>query len=137
MGYRVAVVGATGNVGREMLTILEELKFPVEKIHAIASRNSIGLEVEFGDRILKCQDIEKFDDPAEQRYRSIGIDVVGAIAGRQARIVVDRQCRGDVLQRIVQAEPDHVACICIGGNRQSEVCTGVLERVDDDTGGIG
>jgi len=61
MGYRVAVVGATGNVGREMLTILEELKFPVEKIHAIASRNSIGLEVEFGDKILKCEDIEQFD----------------------------------------------------------------------------
>jgi aspartate-semialdehyde dehydrogenase len=61
MAYRVAVVGATGNVGREMLTILEELKFPVDKIHAIASRNSIGLEVEFGDRILKCQDIAQFD----------------------------------------------------------------------------
>jgi aspartate-semialdehyde dehydrogenase len=61
MGYRVAVVGATGNVGREMLNILEELKFPVEKIHAIASRKSIGLEVEFGDKILKCQDVEQFD----------------------------------------------------------------------------
>jgi len=83
------------------------------------------------------QGIEKFNDAAEQRYRSIGIDVVGAIAGCQTRIVVNRQRRGDVLQRIVQAEPDHVACICIGGNRQSEVCTGILERVDDDTGGIG
>jgi aspartate-semialdehyde dehydrogenase len=50
MGYRVAVVGATGNVGREMLNILEEVNFPVEKIHAIASRKSIGLEVNFGDR---------------------------------------------------------------------------------------
>jgi aspartate-semialdehyde dehydrogenase len=38
MGYRVAVVGATGNVGREMLNILEEVNFPVEKVHAIASR---------------------------------------------------------------------------------------------------
>jgi aspartate-semialdehyde dehydrogenase len=45
MGYRVAVVGATGNVGREMLNILEEVKFPVEKMHAIASRKSIGVEV--------------------------------------------------------------------------------------------
>ena len=61
MGYRVAVVGATGNVGREMLNILEEVKFPVEKIHAIASRKSIGLEVEFGNRILKCEDVEQFD----------------------------------------------------------------------------
>ena len=61
MGYRVAVVGATGNVGREMLNILEEVKFPVDKIHAIASRKSIGLEVEFGEKILKCEDIAQFD----------------------------------------------------------------------------
>ena len=45
MSYRVAVVGATGNVGREMLNILEELEFPIAKIHAIASRKSIGVEV--------------------------------------------------------------------------------------------
>ena len=61
MGYRVAVVGATGNVGREMLNILEEVNFPVDKIHAIASRKSIGLEVSFGDKIIKCEDIEQFD----------------------------------------------------------------------------
>jgi aspartate-semialdehyde dehydrogenase len=61
MGYRVAVVGATGNVGREMLNILEELAFPIDKIHAIASRKSIGLEVSFGDRIIKCEDIAQFD----------------------------------------------------------------------------
>ena len=61
MGYRVAVVGATGNVGREMLNILEEVNFPVEKIHAIASRKSIGVEVNFGDRIVKCEDIAQFD----------------------------------------------------------------------------
>jgi len=61
MGYRVAVVGATGNVGREMLNILEEVKFPVDKIHAIASRKSIGLEVSFGEKIVKCEDIAQFD----------------------------------------------------------------------------
>ena len=61
MGYRVAVVGATGNVGREMLNILEEVEFPVDAIHAIASRKSIGVEVAFGDKILKCQDVEQFD----------------------------------------------------------------------------
>ena len=61
MGYRVAVVGATGNVGREMLNILEELEFPVDKIHAIASRKSIGVEVSFGDKIIKCEDIAQFD----------------------------------------------------------------------------
>ncbi len=61
MGYRVAVVGATGNVGREMLNILEEVEFPVDEIHAIASRKSIGVEVSFGEKILKCQDVEQFD----------------------------------------------------------------------------
>lgn len=61
MGYRVAVVGATGNVGREMLNILEELEFPIDKIHAIASRKSIGVEVSFGEKIVKCEDIEQFD----------------------------------------------------------------------------
>lgn len=61
MGYRVAVVGATGNVGREMLNILEEVNFPVDKIHAIASRKSIGVEVSFGDKIIRCEDVEQFD----------------------------------------------------------------------------
>ncbi|NBB52538.1 aspartate-semialdehyde dehydrogenase [Rhizobium sp. CRIBSB] len=61
MGYRVAVVGATGNVGREMLNILEELNFPVDEMHAIASRKSKGVEVSWGDRTLKCQDLETFD----------------------------------------------------------------------------
>ena len=53
MGYRVAIVGATGNVGREMLNILEELEFPVDEIHAIASRKSKGVEVSFGDKTVK------------------------------------------------------------------------------------
>lgn len=61
MGYKVAVVGATGNVGREMLNILEERRFPADEVFAIASRRSIGVEVSFGDRILKCRDLETFD----------------------------------------------------------------------------
>jgi len=62
MGYRVAVVGATGNVGREMLNILEEVNFPVDKIHAIASRKSIGVPVTFkNDDNVPCEDIEQFD----------------------------------------------------------------------------
>jgi len=61
MGYRVAVVGATGNVGREMLAILEEVKFPVDEIHAVASRKSIGVEVSFGDKIVKCEALDQFD----------------------------------------------------------------------------
>ena len=61
MGYRVVVAGATGNVGREMLNILAEREFPVDEIAALASRRSLGTEVSFGDRTLKCQDLEQFD----------------------------------------------------------------------------
>jgi aspartate-semialdehyde dehydrogenase len=61
MGYRVAIVGATGNVGREMLSILEELSFPVDKMHAIASRKSKGMDVAWGDKTIKCEDMETFD----------------------------------------------------------------------------
>jgi aspartate-semialdehyde dehydrogenase len=63
MGYRVVVVGATGNVGREMLAILSEREFPVDEIAAVASSRSTGLEVEFGDtgKLLKVKNIENFD----------------------------------------------------------------------------
>jgi len=63
MGYRVAVVGATGNVGREMMNVLAEREFPCDEVAAVASPRSTGTEVEFGDtgRMLKCQNIEHFD----------------------------------------------------------------------------
>jgi len=61
MGYRVAVVGATGNVGREMLVILEELNFPVDEIYALASRKSMGMEANYGDKTLIVQDAAQFD----------------------------------------------------------------------------
>jgi aspartate-semialdehyde dehydrogenase len=61
MGYRIVVVGATGNVGREMLNILAEREFPVDEIAAVASRRSLGTEVSFGDKTLKCKDLEQFD----------------------------------------------------------------------------
>jgi len=61
MGYKVAVVGATGNVGREMLNVLAEREFPADEVFAIASRRSMGTEVSYGDRILKCRDLEQFD----------------------------------------------------------------------------
>ncbi|MYM55587.1 aspartate-semialdehyde dehydrogenase [Thalassovita mangrovi] len=61
MGYKVAVVGATGNVGREMLNILAERQFPVDEIVALASRKSLGTEVSFGDETLKTKDLDTFD----------------------------------------------------------------------------
>src|SRR5512146_985021 len=61
MGYKVAVIGATGNVGREMLNILAEREFPADEVFAIASRRSMGVEVSYGDERLKCRDLENFD----------------------------------------------------------------------------
>jgi aspartate-semialdehyde dehydrogenase len=61
MGYRVAVVGATGNVGREMLGILAERSFPADDVIALASRRSQGTEVSFGDKTLKVKALEHHD----------------------------------------------------------------------------
>ena len=61
MGYKVVVVGATGNVGREMLNILDERQFPVDQIAVLASRKSLGTEVSFGDKTLKTKDLDTFD----------------------------------------------------------------------------
>ena len=61
MAFRVAVVGATGNVGREMLDILAERAFPVSEVVALASSRSTGTEVSFGDKVLKCRNLENYD----------------------------------------------------------------------------
>jgi aspartate-semialdehyde dehydrogenase len=61
MGYRVVVVGATGNVGREILNILHERLFPIEKIEVLASRKSLGTECGFGEKTLKTKDLDTFD----------------------------------------------------------------------------
>jgi aspartate-semialdehyde dehydrogenase len=62
MGYKVVVVGATGNVGREMLQILAERKFPADTVTALASSRSIGSKVSYGEvKTLKVGDLEHFD----------------------------------------------------------------------------
>lgn len=61
MGYKVAVVGATGNVGRAMLDILAERQFPADEVAAVASRRSLGVEVSYGDAILKTKALDHFD----------------------------------------------------------------------------
>jgi aspartate-semialdehyde dehydrogenase len=61
MGYKVAVVGATGNVGREMLDVLAERAFPADEVVAIASRRSQGVEVACGERTLKVKALEHYD----------------------------------------------------------------------------
>ncbi len=61
MGFKIAIAGATGNVGREMLNILEERGFPVDEVVALASRRSVGTEVSYGDRTLKVKDLATYD----------------------------------------------------------------------------
>jgi aspartate-semialdehyde dehydrogenase len=62
MGYKVAVVGATGAVGREIIKTLEERKFPLDDIVALASARSVGQEISFGEkRVLKVKNLETFD----------------------------------------------------------------------------
>jgi len=74
MGYRVAVVGATGNVGREMLQTLVEREFPVDDVVALASQRSAGGDVSFGDdKVLKVQRLDQFNFK--------GIDIVLSSAG--------------------------------------------------------
>ena len=80
MGYRVAVVGATGNVGREILQTLSERAFPVDEVIAVASERSAGMEVSFGeDDILKVQSLDKFNFK--------GIDIVLSSPGAKVSAV--------------------------------------------------
>jgi len=74
MSYKVAIVGATGNVGREMLSTLAERKFPVSEVYAVASARSAGQQVSFGeDETLKVQNLDKFNFK--------GVDIVLSSAG--------------------------------------------------------
>jgi aspartate-semialdehyde dehydrogenase len=93
MSYRVAVVGATGNVGREMLNLLEEVDFPIAEIYAVASRASVGVEVSFKSATLVCKDVETFDFT---KVDLVLMSVSGAFSkiwapkiGRQGPIVID------------------------------------------------
>jgi aspartate-semialdehyde dehydrogenase len=78
VSYRVAVIGATGNVGREMLNILSERNFPASEVIALASRRSMNREVSYGDKTLKCKCLEDFD--------LTGVDIaLMATSGEMAR----------------------------------------------------
>ncbi|MCQ0093902.1 aspartate-semialdehyde dehydrogenase [Roseovarius sp. M141] len=93
MGYRVAVVGATGNVGREMLNILAERQFPADEVVALASRKSLGSEVSYGDKTLKTKDLDTFDFAGwDIALFAIGSDATKIYAPKAAKagcIVID------------------------------------------------
>jgi aspartate-semialdehyde dehydrogenase len=116
MGYRVAVVGATGNVGREMMAILEELEFPLDEIYAVASRKSIGVEVAYAERLLKCQDLEQFDfSKVDIVLMSAGGEVSKAWSekiGKMGPVVIDNssafRMHPDVPLIVPEVNPDAI-----------------------------
>jgi aspartate-semialdehyde dehydrogenase len=93
MGYNVVVVGATGNVGREMLNILAEREFPVDEIAVLASRKSLGTQVTFGDTVLKTKDLDTFDFAGwDMALFAVGSDATKIYAPRAAKagcVVID------------------------------------------------
>jgi len=93
MGFKVSVVGATGNVGREMLAILAERQFPVSEVVALASSRSVGTEVSFGDKVLKCKALDNYDfSDTDIALMSAGGDVSKVWSpkiGQQGCIVID------------------------------------------------
>ncbi|MBO6777580.1 MAG: aspartate-semialdehyde dehydrogenase [Marinibacterium sp.] len=93
MGYRVVVVGATGNVGREMLNILAERQFPADEVAVLASRKSLGTEVSFGDETLKTKDLDTFDFTGwDMALFAIGSDATKTYAPKAAAagcVVID------------------------------------------------
>ncbi len=93
MGFKVAVVGATGNVGREMLSILDERGFPADEVVALASRRSQGTEVSFGDRTLKVKTLDNYDfSDTDICLMSAGGSVAkewGPRIGAQGCVVID------------------------------------------------
>ena len=97
MGYKVAVVGATGNVGREMLNILEERQFPADEVVALASERSAGKEAAYGDKRLKVQALDAFDfNGTDIALFSAGSGVAGEWAPRIAEtgcVVIDNSSK--------------------------------------------
>jgi len=93
MGYRIVVVGATGNVGREMLNILEERAFPIDELAVLASRKSLGTEVSFGEKTLTTKDLDTFDFTGwDMALFAVGSDATKTYAPKAAKagcVVID------------------------------------------------
>ncbi|HEV8678190.1 MAG TPA: aspartate-semialdehyde dehydrogenase [Stellaceae bacterium] len=118
MGFNVAVVGATGNVGREMLTVLAERNFPADEVVALASSRSVGREVSFGeDDILKVEALDTFDfRGTDIVLSSPGARVSGEFAPRAAKagaVVIDNTSRWrmepDVPLVVPEVNPEAIA----------------------------
>ncbi|RUV94483.1 aspartate-semialdehyde dehydrogenase [Mesorhizobium sp. M1A.F.Ca.IN.022.07.1.1] len=117
MSFKVAVVGATGNVGREMLNILDERGFPASEVVALASRRSQGTEVSFGDRTLKVKALDTYDfSDTDICVMSAGGNVSKEWSpkiGKQGCVVIDNSSAfrydPDVPLIVPEVNPDAVA----------------------------
>ena len=116
MGFKIAVAGATGNVGREMLNILEERGFPADEIVPLASRRSVGSEVSYGDTTLKVRALESYDfSDTDLCLMSAGGSVSKEWSpkiGRQGCVVIDNSSAwrydADVPLVVPEVNPDAV-----------------------------
>ncbi len=116
MGLKIAVVGATGNVGREILNILDERMFPCEEVVALASRKSIGRELSYGDKLLKVKDLETYDfsgtDIALFSAGSKISEKYGPIAAKSGTVVIDNSSfwryHDDVPLIVPEVNPDAI-----------------------------
>ncbi|NQW01970.1 MAG: aspartate-semialdehyde dehydrogenase [Rhodospirillales bacterium] len=118
MGYKVAVVGATGNVGREALSIMAERNFPADEVIALASPRSVGTEISYGeDEVLKVQNLETFDFAGTDIVLSSPGAKVSAIyspkAAKAGAVVIDNTSQfrmdPDVPLIIPEVNPDAIA----------------------------
>ena len=116
MGLKIAVVGATGNVGREILNILDERMFPCEEVVALASRKSIGRELSYGDKLLKVKDLETYDfNGTDIALFSAGSKIsekYGPIAAKSGTVVIDNSSfwryHDDVPLIVPEVNPDAI-----------------------------
>lgn len=116
MGFNIAVVGATGNVGREMLNILAERNFPVSNVYGLASSKSNGKKVSFGEKTLEIQNLEHFDfSKADIALFSAGSEVSAEYAVKAAKhcIVIDNtsffRMFDDVPLIVTEVNPKEIA----------------------------
>jgi len=116
MGLKIAVVGATGNVGREILNILDERMFPCEEVVALATRKSIGRELTYGDKLLKVKDLETYNfsgtDIALFSAGSKISEKYGPIAAKSGTVVIDNSSfwryHDDVPLIVPEVNPDAI-----------------------------
>jgi aspartate-semialdehyde dehydrogenase len=117
MGFKVAIAGATGNVGREMLSILEERGFPADEVVPLASRRSLGSEVSYGDRTLKVKALDGYDfSDTDICIMSAGGNVSKEWSpriGRQGCVVIDNSSAfrydQDVPLVVPEVNPDAIS----------------------------